>query len=125
MSLQATDIAGDVAPGNNRSQATKTKKNSKKKQVSSNNSSNTRFSSFQGKTTDIKDHVYDTGPQSKDVFTRTTKEIAKYIACNHKGGGEFINAMNPDSLGFEKLKEPDDADPKDAIAFEKWKAELK
>ena len=80
---------------------------------------------FQGKTDEIKDHVYDVGPKAKDMFTKTTREIAEYIARSFKGGGEFINAMNPDNMGFTTLVEPPDPDITNVLALEQWKNKMK
>lgn len=98
------NIQPDPVQSNPGPQGTRQKKS--KKNQSSRNNSNTCFSLFQGKTDEIKDHVYNVGPKAKDMFMRTTGEIAEYIARSYKGGGEFINAMNPDNMGFTTLTEP-------------------
>jgi hypothetical protein len=52
-------------------------------------------SGFKGKCADLQGHVYDVGlPNSNnDLFSKTTKEIAEYVACTIDGAGEFRLAM--------------------------------
>ena len=87
---------------------------------------NTRF---QGKKTDLKDHVYEiTNNQlSSDLFAKTTREIAEHIARTlGKGAGEFINALDPDDLGFVALAPPaPPANPGDLVQLETWKLQLR
>ena len=40
------------------------------------------------------------------MFANTTREIAEYIARTSKGGGEFIQVMDPETLTFEELDDP-------------------
>ena len=65
-----------------------------------------RYTPFQGKTEPLKGHVFDVGPKSRDQFSRTTKEIGEYISRAYKNGGEFLNALNPDDLGFTDITLP-------------------
>ena len=46
---------------------------------------------FQGRCDDLKDHVYDSSGSrlSKKLFTRTTKAIGEYVACEYTGADEF------------------------------------
>ena len=77
-----------------------------------NNNNNTQqdrgshYTPFQGKTDSLKGHVFDVGPKGKDQFSRTTKEIGEYVSRTYKNGGEFLNALNPDDLGFTAITLP-------------------
>ena len=81
-------------------------------------------SSYKGKQAKIKGHVYDVGGirGGNDLFDKTTHEIADFVSCTIKGGGEFQMAMDPDDLGFQPPIEPplpnDDADE---LEVEQWK----
>mmetsp|Transcript_13060 Transcript_13060/g.18775 ORF Transcript_13060/g.18775 Transcript_13060/m.18775 type:complete len:104 (-) Transcript_13060:457-768(-) len=57
----------------------------------------------------LKGYVYDASPKSKDQFSTTTECIGQYIQGNvsfKKGGGDFINAFNPNDLGLEDIPDP-------------------
>ena len=85
-----------------------------------------RMSSYLGKITDLKGYVYDVGYGARDQFARTTKEIGEYIARTHKNAGEFINALDPDNLGFEPIPYPADPDPlANRIVLKKWEDRYK
>ena len=81
-------------------------------------------STYEGKQTEIKDHIYDVGGTrgGNDLFNKTPREIAEFVSRTIKGGGEFITAMDPDALGFQPLDDPvfpdDDADK---LEIERWK----
>ena len=80
--------------------------NSRRRRHKKKNEDAIRSSGFTGSTDSIKDHVYDVGPKSKDQFSTTTKEIAGFIARTVTHGGEFLNALDPDVLGFTPIDEP-------------------
>ena len=64
------------------------------------------------------------GQTGANVFTTTTREIAKYIAYTFWGEGELQMAMNPDTLDVEVLVNPEDNPPADgagATTMEIWK----
>ena len=65
-------------------------------------------STYEGKQTEIKDHIYDVGRTwgGNDLFDKTTREIVEFVSGTIKGGGEFITAMDPDALGFQPLDNP-------------------
>ena len=54
-------------------------KNKKKKSKSPKSYSSSRF---EGQTEEIKSFVYDTGVNTKDEFSKTTREIGYYMAQN-------------------------------------------
>ena len=60
---------------------------------------------FHGRIEALQEHVYNLHPirTGTDTFANTTREIAEYIARTYKGGGEFIQAMDPEALAFEEL----------------------
>ena len=95
-------------------QRRKFKKNRKKKQESTK-------TSFKGPLPGYETYVYEIlrnkGP---DVFSATTRKLSEYISRTVTNAGEFMNAMNPDDLGFESIKEPEDPeDGATAIQLEK------
>lgn len=63
---------------------------------------------FKGKHPDLEGHIYDTGlPNSNnDLFSKTTKEIAKYVASNIDGAGDYCLAT--ENLQLPALQEPDE-----------------
>jgi hypothetical protein len=60
-----------------------------------NNNNSTTRGSFKGKATDLHGFIYDVGlPNSNnDLFSKTTKEIAKHVSWTIEGAGEFRLAM--------------------------------
>ena len=61
---------------------------------------------FQGRVNELKGFVYDVLPyKNGKVFTRVTKEIAEYAACEYAGAGEFRQAMQ--DLQFQPLSRPE------------------
>ena len=70
----------------------------------------------------MKGFVYDVGPNKggSELFTKTTREIAKYVATNYIGASDFRNGMV--DLNLQPVRPPTDpTDPHDQVAFEKWK----
>ena len=65
-------------------------------------------SAYEGKQTEIKDHVYDVGGTQggNDLFDKTTCESAEFVSRSIKGGSKFQTAMDPDDLGFQPLTDP-------------------
>ena len=85
---------------------------------------------YEGKVETLRKHVYDVthGKASSDLFATTTREIAEYITRNFKGGGEFLQAMDPDTLAFETLVDPMTitlAADASVQAVEAWKMSLR
>ena len=61
-----------------------------------------------------------------DLFDKTTQEIAEFVSRTSKGGGEFITAMDPDTLGFQPLDGPVFADKDaDELELERWKLRIR
>ena len=61
-----------------------------------------------------------------DAFSTTTRKLAEYISRTVPNAGEFMNAMNPEDLGFDVIAEP--TDPRSgasAVQLEKWKTKYK
>jgi len=54
------------------------------------------------------------------------RRIAEHIARTTTNGGEFLQALNPEALGFSDILKPDDP-PSDAsmVNVEKWKYEYR
>ena len=77
----------------------------------------------------MQQHVYDLHPirTGTDTFANTTREIAEYIARTYKGGGEFIQAMDPEALAFEELDDPRNNIPDEGerALMEIWKGDLR
>ena len=50
---------------------------------------------FTGVCEDLKDHVYDTGVgrNNAEIFSKTTKAIAEYVAREYTAAGEFRNGL--------------------------------
>ena len=95
------------------------KKNNKNKQ---NNSTN--GSSFKGPLVGYESYVYDVNKNSgSDAFNTTTIRLSEYISRTVPSAGEFMNAMNPEDLGFIPIVEPPDpvAGTTSGVAYEKWK----
>ena len=68
---------------------------------------NARSLRFQGACDAIKEHVYDTSTHKgsgTELFTKTTRSIAEYVAAEYKDAGEFRLALP--NLEFEPLIEP-------------------
>eukprot|EP00957_Ditylum_brightwellii_P207078 15351383-Ditylum_brightwellii.AAC.1 len=63
-----------------------------------------------GETEELKDHVFNTGPNSKNQFATTTRAISEYMMRTNKNAGEFISAFNPDNLGFSRIPYPANCD---------------
>ena len=75
-----------------------------------------------GKEESLKGFVYDVGPNKggSELFTKTTREIAEYVATNYIGASDFRNGMV--DLNLQPVRPPTDpTDPHDQVAFEKWK----
>ena len=84
---------------------------------------------FHGRIEALQQHVYDLRPirTGTDTFANTTREIAEYIARTYKGGGEFIQAMDPEALAFEELDDPRNNIPDEGerALMEIWKGDLR
>ena len=89
----------------------------------------TQRTRFQGRIEALQQHVYDLHPirTGTDTFANTTREIAEYIAPTYKGGGEFIQAMDPETLAFEELDDPRNNIPEEGqrALMEIWKGDLR
>ena len=126
------DVRPDDAPSSSN--------NNRRRQNNNNNANNDNRQSrrnkqstrgrYEGKVEALRKHVYDVthGKASSDLFATTTREIAKYITPNFKGGGEFLQAMDPDTLAFETLVDPMTvtlAADASVQAVEAWKMSLR
>ena len=82
---------------------------------------------FKGPLVGYESQVYDISRnRGSDAFSTTTRKLAEYISRTVSNAGEFINAMNPDDLGFDMIDEPDDPDDDvNHIVIEKWKTRYK
>ena len=84
---------------------------------------------FQGRIEALQQHVFDLHPirTGTCMFANTTREIAEYIAHNYKGGGEFIQAMDPETLALEELDDPRNNIPDEGqrALMEIWKGDLR
>ena len=83
--------------------------------------------SFKGPLPGYETYVYDISRnKGPDAFSATTRKLSEYISRTVANAGEFMNAMNPDDLGFGTIEEPDDPiDGATAIQLEKWKTKYK
>jgi len=66
--------------------------------------------------------VFDLQNKESDAFNLSLRNVAEYIARSIPNGGEFMQALNPDDLGFNALTPP--ADPPEkatAVQMETWK----
>ena len=78
-------------------------------------------SPYPGRIHELQGCIYDTGHGAKDQFSRTTREISEYISRTYNGGGEFLNAFDPASLGFDPIVYPPDPDATAShIDIKKW-----
>lgn len=94
---------------------------SNKKKNRQNNNANS--SSFKGPLVGYENYVYDVNKNSSgaDAFNTTTIRLSEYISRTVSHAGEFMNAMNPDNLGFVPIVEPPDTVATTGVAYEKWK----
>ena len=78
---------------------------------------------FKGPLVGYEKYVYDIlMNKCSDTFNTTTRKLYEYISRTVSNAGEFMNAMNPDDLGFENINEPDDPDnAATQVEYEKWK----
>ena len=80
----------------------KLKKNRRKKQESTK-------TAFKGPLVGYEVYVYGVlRNKSSDAFSTTTCKLSEYISRRVQNAEEFMNAMNPDDLGFGGIEEPDD-----------------
>ena len=78
---------------------------------------------FQGACEELKEHVFDPNDirGGSELFTKTTKAIAEYMAREYSSAGEFRNALP--SLHLPSLNPPTRPDPDDPFLMEEWKIE--
>ena len=83
--------------------------------------------SFRGPLPGYETYVYDISRnKGSDAFSATTRKLSEYVSRTVSNAGEFMNAMNPDDLGFERIEEPEEpANGATAIELEKWKTKYK
>ena len=122
------DIGGEVTEtsgGSSNSRHRNNGRNSKKdrKNLPNNNPNN----SFKGPLTGYETYVYDVNKNSgSDEFNTTTVKLSEYISRTVQDAGEFMNAMNPNDLGFEAIPQPNDPpDGATAVEYKKWKTRYK
>ena len=67
------------------------------------------------------------GPVLTPMISRTTKEIAEWIACNYEDGGANVcNAIDAAKLVFDPFPViPDPAPAATAVELKRWEFELK
>ena len=80
---------------------------------------------FQGACEELKEHVFDPNDirGGSELFTKTTKAIAEYVAREYSSAGEFRNALP--SLHLPSLNPPTRPDPDDPFLMEEWKIEYR
>ena len=68
-----------------------------------------------------ENYVYDANKNSSsaDAFNTTTIRLSEYISRTVPHAGEFVNAMNPDNLGFVTITEPADTVATTGVACKK------
>ena len=83
--------------------------------------------SFRGPLPGYETYVYDISRnKGSDAFSTTTRKLSELIARTTANAGEFMNAMNPDDLGFEDIEEPNDPTSESStIEVEKWKTKYR
>ena len=65
--------------------------------------------SFKGPLPGYEKCVYEISKNSgSDAFSTTTRKLSEYVSRTVPNAGKFINAMNPDDLGFDEIAEPND-----------------
>ena len=114
------------SPGNVPNNLGQGKKNRRDRRRNINNNrrvgaNNTRF---QGACEELKEHVFNPNDirGGSELFTKTTKAIAKYVAWElYTSAGEFRNDLP--SLHLTALNPPTWPDPGDPFLMEEWKIE--
>ena len=103
------------------------KKNRTDRRRNTNNNRRAGASStrFQGACDELKEHVFDPNDirGGSELFTKTTKAIAEYVAREYASAGEFRNALP--SLHLPGLNPPTRPDPDDPFLMEEWKIEYR
>ena len=70
--------------------------------------------------------MFDINARNTDAFNTSLREIAEYVARNVTNGGEFIQVLDPEQLGFDPNVEPSPpADVTNLVEVEKWKMKLR
>ena len=114
--------SGDAS--NNQGQGKKSRRDRRR-----NNNNNRRAGAsstrFQGACDELKDHVFDPNDirGGAELFTKTTKAIAEYVAREYTSAGEFRTALP--SLHLPGLNPPSRPDPGDPFLMEEWKIEYR
>jgi len=82
------------------------------------------YPKFDGRCDELKGYVYDlNGSRSADIFTKTTKEVADYVAKNYGCGGDIRLAVL--NLELPVLEQPEDlADGATATEKRIWEKEI-
>ena len=80
---------------------------------------------FQGACEDLKEHVFDSSSSkpSAELFTKTVKAIAEFVAREYSGAGEFLPGLV--DLALPTLDPPADPDVNNPLELEMWKLDLK
>jgi len=83
-----------------------------------------RYPKFDGRCDDLKGYVYYlSGSRSADIFTKTTKEVADYVAKNYRCGGDIRLAVL--NLELPVLEQPQNlADNATATEKRNWEKEI-
>ena len=84
---------------------------------------------FEGKRAELKGHIYEvrSGGSNAGDFTKTTREIAEWIARTYEDGGtDICNSIDPDKLSFDPF--PVIADPAanaTMVQLKLWELDIK
>ena len=84
---------------------------------------------FEGKRPELKGYIYEVrgSGSNADDFTKTTREIAEWIARNYEdGGADICNSIDPDKLAFDPF--PAIAPPSataTAVELKLWEFDIK
>ena len=81
---------------------------------------------FTGVCEDLKEYVYDTGVgrNNAEIFSKTTKAIAEYVAREYSGAGEFRNGL-PEMTLPTLTAPPPPADTATMVQIKIWELDFK
>ena len=81
---------------------------------------------FTGVCEDLKEYVYDTGigRNNAEIFSKTTKAIAEYVAREYSGAGEFRNGL-PEMTLPTLTAPPPPADTATMVQIKIWELDFK
>ena len=81
---------------------------------------------FTGVCEELKEYVYDTGVgrNNAEIFSKTTKAIAEYVAREYSGAGEFHNGLQEMTLPTLVALSPP-ADTATVVQLKIWEMDFK